>query len=241
MKIKIPFLIIFFLLAITLLLNNTGYANTERQKIIQTYGEAEITAQPDLAKISISIITRNQLASEAARENAKLANTVLKALLDSGLNEEEIKTSSYRLKSYYKWVKNELDKEQEQIYYQATNEILIKTTKLDSVGNIIDLAIEAGANSINYINFELRDPQKFMLEALTAAAGQAQSKAEAIAKGAGVTIKQLLSIKEEKTTYTPFHYQDTILSEEIVKSAAPTPIAFDSVIIRAKIRAEFSF
>ncbi len=241
MRNKLVFFILFSLWTTVLLLSSPVYATTERVKIIQTYGEAEITAQPDLAKISISIITKNQLASKAVEENAQLANTVLKTLLDFGLTEEEMKTSSYRLHSYREWVKVGPQTEEEQIYYQATNEILIQTIQLDTVGNIIDLAVNAGANSINYINFELRDPQKFMLQALTAATTQAQSKAEAIAKGAGVIIKQLYSIKEERTFYAPYRFQDTVLQAEMARSVPPTPITPDSVVIRATVIAEFSF
>jgi hypothetical protein len=241
MNIKNGFFSLFYLLIILVFLSMTANATTEEQRIIQTYGEAEITAQPDLAKISLSIETLSQSAKEAVEENAKLANTVLKALIDFGLSEEEITTSSYRLNSYREWGKVGSQNEPEKIYYQATNEILVLTNQLDTVGQIIDLAVEAGINNIQYINFEIRDPQQLMLQALTMATEQAQHKAEAIAKGAGVIIKQLYNIKEERTFYAPFRLQDTMLQTEIAKSDAPTPIAPDSVIIKATVIAEFSF
>ncbi|MBP8718125.1 MAG: SIMPL domain-containing protein [Candidatus Atribacteria bacterium] len=218
----------------------TAYAADERQKIIQTYGEAELTAPPDLAKISLSIETRSSSANKAVEENARLANRVLQALLNYGLREDNIKTSSYRLYSYREGQKTDSETEQEQIYYQATNEMLISTTQLDTVGEIIDLAVKAGANNINYINFELSDPQELMFQALTMATKQAGRKAEAIAEGVGVTIQQLYSIREERTFYTPSRSENTMLTREMAASA-PTPISPEAVIVRASVIAEFSF
>ncbi len=218
----------------------TSYAASEGQKIIQTYGEAELTAPPDLAKISLSIETRSNSANKAVEENARLANRVLQALLNYGLREDNIKTSSYRLYSYREGQKTDSETEQEQIYYQATNEMLISITQLDTVGEIIDLAVKAGANNINYINFELSAPQELMFQALKMATEQARRKAEAIAEGASVTIQQLYNIREERTSYTPSRLEDTMLKREMVASA-PTPISPEAVIVRASVIAEFSF
>lgn len=244
---KNTFFIFFFILFVVIIVifsypvNITAYATDERQKIIQTYGEAELTAPPDLAKISLSIETRSSSANKAVEENARLANRVLQALLNYGLREDNIKTSSYRLYSYREGQKTDSETEQEKIYYQATNEMLISTTQLDTVGEIIDLAVKAGANNINYINFELSDPQELMFQALKMATEQARRKAEAIAEGASVTIQQLYNIREERTSYTPFRSENTMLKREMVASGAPTPISPEAVIVRASVIAEFSF
>ena len=48
--------------------------------IISVYGEAEITAQPDLARVMLAVETTHELAQKAAEENARLTNTVIEAL-----------------------------------------------------------------------------------------------------------------------------------------------------------------
>lgn len=241
MSIKKMYYIFCYLVVMALLFNIAVCAAVEEQRTIQTYGEAEITAQPDLVKISISIETHSKSANEAAEENARLANSALKELYEFGLLEEDIKTSSYRLNSYRKWEKEDSKNEQEQVYFQAVNEIIIQTIQLDKAGNIIDLAVKAGANNINYINFELKDPTALMLQALTMATEHARQKADAIARGAGLTIKQLFNVREERTSYAPYRSQNTMLSREMVLGTAPTPISPDEVIIRATVVAEFTF
>ncbi len=153
------------------------------------------------------------------------------------MREDNIKTSSYRLYSYREGQKTDSETEQEKIYYQATNEMLISTTQLDTVGEIIDLAVKAGANNINYINFELSDPQELMFQALKMATEQARRKAEAITEGASVTIQQLYNIREERTSYTLSSGRYYAKREMV---GAPTPISPEAVIVRASV-AEFSF
>ena len=72
--------------------------------------------------------------------------------------------------------KDTADEERYKIYYQAYNEILIETTQLEAVGTLIDLAVKAGANNINYINFELQESHQLVLQALKMATRQAQGK-----------------------------------------------------------------
>ena len=235
--------IILVLLTIPNIFNSQDYvfANSEPQKIIQTFGEAEITSSPDLAKISLVIETRSKLAEDAVDENARIANTVWEALLNYGISEENLKTGSYRLNGYRESVGNRPENDENLVYYRATNEIMVSTTRLDDIGEIIDLAVIAGANNINYINFELKDPQKLMMKALKIAIQQAERKAETIAQGAGVNIKQLYSVREEKTNYIPFRLQDSLLQREMLASNSPTPIKPDEVTVKAVVIAKYIF
>ncbi len=229
--------------------DNTA-GNGEKQQVIQTYGEAELTAGPDLAKLSVEVETQSRSADEAVEENARLANEVREALLEYGLTEEDIKTGSYRLRSHRERPEErpvpdrpEPDTPEEPeaiIYYRANNEIMISTSQIEEVGEIIDLAVEAGANQVNYINFELEDPQDLKMQALKGATEQALKKAEAIAESAGETIIGLHSIQEERTEYTPFR-QVPEVAEEVADQAAPTPIEPEEVQIRATVIAEYSF
>lgn len=230
-----------FLLIVVFFFNGSVCAATVNQKIIQTYGEAEIAIQPDLVKISLSIETQSRSAKEAVEENARLTNSVLDALLRFGILKEDIKTSSYRLNSYRRWDSKDSQNEQDQIYYQAFNEIIVSSTVLEKAGDIIDLAVKAGANNINYINFELNDSQELILQTLSRATEQARNKAEAIALGAGIEIKQLLSVKEERSFYVPNRIQNVMFSRDTFAGVEPTPISADNIIISATVVAEFSF
>ncbi len=234
------------LVIVVLLLSGCGSdqstpGTAEAPRVIQTYGEAEIKAEPDLARISLAIQTRGTDAGAVAEDNARLANAVWDALLGYGLNEDDLKTGAYSIYSYQEWIDDRLTGEKSQMSYQAVNEIIIKTTELESVGEIIDLAVRAGANNVNHVNFELADPQELLMEALAMAAKQASLKAEAIAGSTGDSITGLYSIREERTDYIPFTASDSMMKEEAEMAAAPTPINPDQVTVRATVVAEYTF
>lgn len=220
--------------------NHTVFASSPEQRIVQTYGESELTAKPDLVKISIAVQTKSRLANDAVEENARIANMVVKALLDFGLSENDIKTGSYQLYSYRDTQKEHPEIGKDLFYYQATNELIVSTIKLDAVGELIDLAVISGANNINFISFELQNPKELMMQALQMATKQAYLKAESIAKSLGETVKELYSLREERTGYTPVRFGNSMIQREVALSAAPTPISPGDVTIRATVTAEFS-
>lgn len=217
----------------------TNVVTSEVPQIIQTFGEAEVKADPDLARISLAIETRSTSAQEAVEENARLANAVVEALKEFGLSEDEVKTGTYQLHSYREWHEGRPTGE-ELITYQATNEVLVATSRIEEVGDIIDLAVRAGANNINFISFEIEDPQELKLQVLKAATGQAEKKAEAIAGSAGEKVTGLYRIQEEVTDYMPYKVRADMAMEEM-GMGAPTPIMPGEVVVRAMVTAQFSF
>lgn len=231
-------LVVVVLFVITGCGTQTNVVTNEVPNIIQTYGEAEVKAEPDLVKVGIGVQTRGSEAEAAVEENARLANAVIEALKGFGLSDDEIKTGSYSLYSYREWLDGRPESEGVMIY-QATNEIVVTTTRLEEVGEIIDLAVRAGANNINYINFELENPQELHGQALKLAVEQASMKADAIAESAGEKISGLYRIREERTEYMPFMAKAEMAAD--MGMGAPTPIMPDEVVVRAMVIAEFSF
>ena len=231
--------------------------NNEERQLIQTYGEAEVSAEPDLVRISVEVETHSSYAEEAVEENAELANRVREALIDFGLDEDEVRTGSYRLQSRRERPPEveepdrpqpdemeeaeEAEEVEEQIYYRDTNEIRVTSSELEHAGEIIDTAVEAGANKVNYINFELEDPQELKMEALDKATKQAERKAEVIAESAGESIVGLYSIKEERADYTPHRAEIEMAEEAAAMGDAPTPVEPDEVDVRAAVTAEYAF
>ena len=231
-------LVVFTVLLVSGCGTQSTVVTSEAPQIIQTYGEAEVKAEPDLVKVGIAIETRGSAAEAAVEENARLANAVIEALKGFGLSEDEIKTGSYRLSSYREWFDGRPD-DKGVITYQVTNEVVVTTSMLDEVGEMIDLAVKAGANNINYINFELKNPQELQMQALKLATAQAKEKAEAIAESAGEKISRLYRIREERTEYMPYVYRAEVAAD--MGMGAATPIMPDEVVVRAMVTAEFAF
>lgn len=190
-------------------------------------GEARVSVTPDVGYIALAIETRGDTAQEAQLENAGLAHRVIEAIKELELA-HKIETSNFSLYANYDYNTNT------NLGYTASNQILVTTFKLEELGIILDAAIEAGANRINYINFGLQDDSAALAEALTQAVGNAQNKAVAIAKALGAEITRIKQIVEGGTNAIPLQYRGDRLM-----MAEATPIAAGDVEVVASVEAVF--
>lgn len=217
---------------------NTAAQSPEHKGVITVTGDAVVTAAPDTAYITLGVETRDQSAETASRQNAEIMTNVIKALKEFGLSDTEVTTSGYYIYSY-----QESDRTTEPIsyytVYNVRNQVNVKTTQLEHVGTIIDLAIKEGANQVQGISFDTVNKADLQLKALENAVLQAGQKAEAIAKGAGVTIKEIVSIAEQSEYYAP--YTEAYAFRASAADSAITPINPGDVEVKARVIVEYKF
>ena len=178
-------------------------ANTvEENGIISVYGEAVITAAPDLARVVMAVETRHESAKTAAEENARLTDAVIDALVQAGFDKKQVKTSGYRLSSYEQQVDPQ-NREKYMTIYRAYNELTVTVHDLDTVGNVVDIVLKAGANRILSIRFELKDEEALKLQALQNLQPRLMPSLAGGFSHTGVTIKGIKVIQEEMSGYSP--------------------------------------
>ena len=217
-----------------LVLGSTAQAQqgAERPRIpsITVSGEATIAAEPDQAEIDIGVVTQARTAPEASKENAERLSRVLaevKKLLGKG---DEVKTSGYALGPTYRYPQGG---KPEIVGYTASNTVRIKTTNLSLVGRLIDASMQAGANNVNRLVFNLKDEVAAQLEALRQASAKAKTKAEAIAASLGLKIVRVISINEGERTVQPIYRQAMTARAEA--APAPTPVEPGTVDVRSTV------
>ncbi len=156
-----------------------------------------VTAAPDQARISLAVTNIDQNLTKAQNMNNKATQDVISALLKTGVNKNDIQTLNYNVYPQYDYnTKVKKDAPPEIIGYRIRNEISVVVKNIDSLGNVLDTAVKAGANNVNYINFEKADISLQENEALAKAVTRARSKAEAIAAAAGMSLGNVVKITE---------------------------------------------
>ncbi|MCX8205703.1 MAG: SIMPL domain-containing protein [Candidatus Micrarchaeota archaeon] len=170
---------------------------------LSVYGSAEIELDPDLAEIELGVETEGKTATEAAEANAAIMERVRAALLAAGVQEANIKTSSFSVAPRYKW--DEDTNEQSIVGYTATHTLHIKSENVKNSGKIIDAAVSAGANRVNSVQFTLKDStmNKVRADLLKQAVGNAASDANAIASALGHKIIGVKSVSAG-ASYVPY-------------------------------------
>lgn len=200
------------------------------QSVVSTSGTATVKVTPDKVSVTIGVETRGETAEEAAAANAELMDKVLQALKDLGIAEEDISTNWYSVYPVYEWMSPpcieiypqppECAPKNEITGYSASNSVTVTLDASEDVGEVIDVAVEAGATNVNgaYFFVSTERQEEIREDLIADAIANARSRADKAAEAVGMEITGVKSISLNDV-YFPFFYKDFAL-----ESAGSTPI-----------------
>lgn len=228
MKFALSLLVIFFMMT------STTFAE-ERLPTISVNGEGVIEASPDRATISIGVVTRDKDSTKAQNANAKAASEVINSVVALGIDRKNIRTGNYSFRQLYR-----NDNNRNRIFegYEVNNTVVIITDNLNLVGKVIDSALSHGANSIESLEFGIRDRTALQNEALKLAVRDAKSKAEVVAAGLGKSIVGVRSVSiNSGHVSTPKFARLAMVAEDAANYQ--TPIESGTLQCSASVHVEF--
>ncbi|MDO8588362.1 MAG: SIMPL domain-containing protein [Armatimonadota bacterium] len=161
-------------------------------KGISVSGQGEVLATPDIARVSLGVMTQDKDAAKAAAENAGMARKIVEALTRAGVAMKDVQTLQYSVQPVYDYKQSP----PKLTGYQVSNVVRATVRDLTKVGDIIDRSIAAGANNVQGVSFEVEKDELLRKEALTLAAKAALEKARVIAGALGVKLGRLTAATE---------------------------------------------
>src|SRR5579885_2853207 len=170
------------------------------EKLITVGGEATVAVVPDVAVIRIGVTSQGKTAHEASEANAKQMTAVLGAIKQSGIDERDVQTSRLSLQPQYDPNKGGTAR---LTGFLVTNQLTVKIHKIESLPDILDRAIAAGANEMSGIEFVVSQQSRLLDQARDEAIADARRKAELYAKAAGAKRGRVVSISEEGAPAPP--------------------------------------
>ncbi len=192
------------------------------QPVITAGAEGEARVTPDRAIISIGVETHGTTAARASTENARKQQAVIDALKSLGIGDEQISTVNYSVYPQQSYDPSKGDTAPRIVGYAVSNTVRVEVRKLDQLGALIDAALGKGANTINSLDFFSSDQDESRRSALTAAVQRARGDAEALARGAGGHLGDLVDLTSESAS-TPLRPMPMAL--EATARAKTTPIS----------------
>jgi len=197
-------------------------------------GTGEIKTAPDIARISLGVLTQAKEAAAAAQENAARVTAIMGALKKAGIAEKDIETAMYNVNPMYDY------KEGTQILtgYQVSNIVRVSTKKLDMVGRLIDAGLSAGANNVQGVTFDIENEEPLKQQALAKAIEAAQAKARVMAAALKIELGRVLSVTEsEQPVYVP---QPMGVMYAEARTTVPTPISPQQLTVRASVQVTYA-
>ncbi len=195
---------------------------------------AEVKAKPDVAYVTLGVVTKARDAASAAKANAEKTGAVIDAMAKLGIGKSGIKTVDYSLDPEYDY-----DKDPSPIVgYTASNSISLKVTQLDRIGTVVDAGIAAGANTVRTVSFDVLDKTKLRQQALAEAIKNAEGKANAIARSLGTKLGEPLSASEDISFYgsAGMNYAPLYKAAKLMPSRARTPLEPGLTKVSAQVK-----
>lgn len=186
-------------LALVLLLSSASpaWASESSGRLVVT-GRAQLAVEPDMAVFQVGVETRGGTVEEAREANAAAMQGVQARLLEAGIDPAALKTRGFDL--YPEWHYDRDTGERTLIGYRAVHTLEVRVDDLGRLGELMDAAMEEGANQVSSPVFGLKNPEALELEALREAVRRARTKAETLAAASGAFLKGIVEIRESVNT-----------------------------------------
>jgi uncharacterized protein YggE len=162
------------------------------QRTLNVTGTGMVDLTPDVAYINIGVHTEKPTAAEAVAVNTDQTQQVVNALKGFGVDPKDIRTSNFSI-----WPNAQYDPQtgkQIGTTYVVDNTVYVTFRQLDKLGNLLDATVQAGANNVNSIQFDVADKSAAIKQARDEAVKDARSQAQELASAAGVSLGDLQSI-----------------------------------------------
>ncbi len=181
---------------------------------ISVSDKAEIYAKPNLALIDFSVVTEGKTPEKTMEDNTLKMNKVIEAVKELGVEEKDIKTTQFTITPRYEYTREPY--RQNLIGYRVTQTLSVKIRNFDKIGEIIESAVEQGANQVGDLQFTIDNQDELKRQARKQAIEKAKEKAKQIASDLGVSLGRIIEFRE--TSETPIVYPRLELTEKALGS-----------------------
>ena len=188
---------------------------TTPEHTISVSGIGRVTTTPDVADVRVGVqVTRTKVRDAQAAAATAMA-AVIAALKAAGVADKDIQTTALSLQPVYDYSNN--GNTPKLTGYQIVNSVTATVRRLDTISDVIDGALAAGATTLDGITFRVDD------QTAPEAQARAAAMSDARAKAAGVTITGVSSISEQSAS-VPVPMPYVAGGAALDKAAPSTPV-----------------
>jgi uncharacterized protein YggE len=171
-------------------------------RTIAVTGIGTVHLPPDVVYVNLGVQTRGTDIGETVRENNRLAEAVTAAVKEAGVAEEDIQTSYFNVSTQPMY--DQFGNPTSEITYWVDNTLMVALRQVGGLGDLLQKALNAGANSVQGVTYSVDDPEAAFAGARTEALEDARRQAEQLATGAGATLGPILSLSESSGGGSPY-------------------------------------
>lgn len=211
-------------------------ADEPRPRTVNTSGMAEVSAEPDIARVSLGIEARRPALNDARAEVVAAVDRVLALTRDLKIDPKNVNATRIQVQPEYRW--NENDRERVLLGYVVSRQIEVELKDLDKLGTLLERAVDAGVNQVGDPVLDSSRRKELEREAMTRALEDARLNAEALARAAGARLGAARTLSASGSGPPVPVYRDAVMAT-MAKAAPEATYQPGNMKFSASVNAEY--
>ena len=188
---------------LALVLSACGSAAAQ-PRTLAVSGNGTVYLAPDIAYIYVGVHNQDAVIATAVNNNNTQTQALVDALKAAGVAEVDIQTSNFSV--YNNTSYDQITGQSNGTVYAVDNTVYVTVRDLSMIGKLLNTAVEAGANNINSITFDVADKSAALTEARQKAMANASNLASELAATAGVNLGPIQNVSYSDNSPTLYAY-----------------------------------
>ena len=208
-------------------------------KSITVSASGDVEATPDQAVVRVAVTATGNDSTTVREELASNVESVRDALVEYGIPAENIRTAHFDMRQE----RDHTPQGTEIGDYRGIHALEITTSDTEAAGEIIDLAVDNGADQIDGVSFTLSDEKREELhnDALESAMENADTRADTLASASGLSVTSVHSIHSADTGYRPYRMETAYVTADGAAAAGGgTSVESGPVTVTADVRVTYN-
>jgi uncharacterized protein YggE len=213
-------------------------AQAQDPRLVTMTGYGSIQSAPDRAWITVGVEKRDPTTKIAQEQTALATDHILQRLKSLGIPAGAIRTSSFNVTQDWEFQPNN---RRNLRGYIVSNQMEIKVDDVAKISAVIDGAIDAGANIVHGIRWDLKNRDALEQDALKLAFEDARRRAQVIASASGSGLGRVYAVQESRAGQVrpamPMRFEQGQAAARAM--AESVPISAGELEIRAVVTVSF--
>lgn len=209
----------------------------EVPRTLSLVGQGTMDVRPDRAVVTLGVNIQAPTAGQSYSQASEVMNRIVAGLTQLGVAPEDVQTADLNLYEERRY--DPKTGEPGEAFYRTSSQLRITTRDLTKLGKLVDAALEAGANSLQGIQFTVVDTEKYVNEAIDKAVDDAKAKAARVAGRLGVQIGQVRRVTVHTGQSGPVPPPIMFGGGGIAAERSGMPVLSGTVPFQATVEVEF--
>ena len=211
-------------------------ADETRPRTVSVSGQGEVSAEPDLAYVTLGVEARRPTLAEARAAVSSTVSKVLALCKDLKIDPKLVNAARLQIQPEYSW--NEKDRKRVLLGYIVSRQVQVELRDLELLGPLLERAVDAGVNQVSDPMLDSTKRKQLERQAMTLAVQDARLNAETLAQSAGVRLGPVRTLNASASPPTVPMYRAVMAMADA--PAAPPP-AYDpgDMKFSASVNAEY--